>query len=104
MTKSHTFLAKLIHWTFIPLYAYGIFKQVDDLTSDNIDWQEQYSKLKNINTVLKEQLNNCQSELVVAGIKDLKFRNKLLETQKEILWEYISDKDVNDIEKRFQKL
>ena len=32
MTQSHTFLAKLIHWTFIPLYAYGIFKQVDDIT------------------------------------------------------------------------
>ena len=31
MIKIHTFLAKLIHWTFIPLYAYGIFKQVDDL-------------------------------------------------------------------------
>ena len=31
MTNSHTFLAKLIHWTFIPLYAYGIFKQVDNL-------------------------------------------------------------------------
>ena len=31
MTNTHTFLAKLIHWTFIPLYAYGIFKQVDDL-------------------------------------------------------------------------
>ena len=31
MTNSHTFLAKLIHWTFIPLYAYGIFKQVGDL-------------------------------------------------------------------------
>jgi len=31
MIKTHTFLAKLIHWTFIPLYAYGIFKQVDDL-------------------------------------------------------------------------
>tara|TARA_B100001996_G_scaffold44641_1_gene32245 strand:+ start:589 stop:1152 length:564 start_codon:yes stop_codon:yes gene_type:complete len=31
MNNNHTFLAKLIHWTFIPLYAYGIFKQVDDL-------------------------------------------------------------------------
>ena len=31
MINAHTFLAKLIHWTFIPLYAYGIFKQVDDL-------------------------------------------------------------------------
>ena len=29
MINAHTFLAKLIHWTFIPLYAYGIFKQVD---------------------------------------------------------------------------
>ena len=32
MTQSHTFLAKLIHWTFIPLYAYGIFKQVDEIS------------------------------------------------------------------------
>tara|TARA_B100000029_G_scaffold56401_1_gene51058 strand:+ start:611 stop:1177 length:567 start_codon:yes stop_codon:yes gene_type:complete len=31
MIYTHTFLAKLIHWTFIPLYTYGIFKQVDDL-------------------------------------------------------------------------
>ncbi len=32
MINSHTFLAKLIHWTFIPLYSYGIFKQVDDIS------------------------------------------------------------------------
>ena len=31
MATQHTLLAKLIHWTFIPLYAYGIFKQVDDI-------------------------------------------------------------------------
>ena len=30
--NSHTSLAKFIHWTFSLLYAYGIFKQVDDLT------------------------------------------------------------------------
>tara|TARA_B100000579_G_scaffold362132_1_gene320101 strand:+ start:354 stop:917 length:564 start_codon:yes stop_codon:yes gene_type:complete len=30
--NSHTTLAKFIHWTFSLLYAYGIFKQVDDLT------------------------------------------------------------------------
>ena len=29
--NSHTALAKLIHWIFTLLYAYGIFKQVDDL-------------------------------------------------------------------------
>ena len=29
--NSHTPLAKFIHWTFTLLYAYGIFKQVDDL-------------------------------------------------------------------------
>jgi len=33
MGESHTFLARFIHWTFIPLYAYGIFKQVDDIES-----------------------------------------------------------------------
>ena len=30
--NSHTSLAKFIHWTFTLLYAYGIFKQVDDLS------------------------------------------------------------------------
>ena len=30
--NSHTPLAKFIHWTFSLLYAYGIFKQVDDVT------------------------------------------------------------------------
>ena len=32
MIESHSTLAKFIHWTFIPLYAYGIFKQLDDLS------------------------------------------------------------------------
>ena len=31
MKESHTFLARFIHWTFIPLYVYGIVKQVDDI-------------------------------------------------------------------------
>ena len=29
---SHTKLAKTIHWSFIVLYAYGIFKQVNDIS------------------------------------------------------------------------
>jgi cytochrome b561 len=29
---AHTRLAKTIHWSFILLYAYGIFKQVDDIS------------------------------------------------------------------------
>ena len=29
--KSHTLLARLIHWSFILLYVYGIFKQVNEL-------------------------------------------------------------------------
>jgi cytochrome b561 len=29
--NSHTTTSKFIHWTFTILYAYGIFKQVDDL-------------------------------------------------------------------------
>ena len=29
--NSHTLLAKSIHWVFSVLYAYGIFKQVEDL-------------------------------------------------------------------------
>ena len=30
--NSHTPLGKIIHWSFTLLYAYGIFKQVDDLS------------------------------------------------------------------------
>ena len=37
MENSHTPLAKFIHWTFTILYAYGIFKQVEDLEElDNV--------------------------------------------------------------------
>lgn len=32
MGHSHTILARIIHWTFIPLYVYGIVKQVDDIS------------------------------------------------------------------------
>ena len=32
MSLPHTPLAKFIHWTFIPLYVYGIVKQVNDIT------------------------------------------------------------------------
>jgi len=32
MPKSHTTLGKVIHWTFILLYTYGILKQIDDLS------------------------------------------------------------------------
>ena len=31
MSKSHTTLAKFIHWSFVVLYVYGVFKRVDDL-------------------------------------------------------------------------
>ena len=31
MQKSHTSLAKVIHWLFVILYVYGIFKQVNEL-------------------------------------------------------------------------
>lgn len=31
MQKSHTLLARSIHWSFIILYLYGIFKQVNEL-------------------------------------------------------------------------
>ena len=33
MVTTHTRLAKFIHWSFVGLYIYGIFKQVDDLSS-----------------------------------------------------------------------
>jgi len=32
MATSHTRLAKIIHWSFVGLYLYGIVKQVDDLS------------------------------------------------------------------------
>ena len=32
ITPSHTFLGKTFHWCFIILYAYGIFKQLDDIS------------------------------------------------------------------------
>ena len=31
MNNPHTPMAKFIHWTFTALYAYGIFKQVEDI-------------------------------------------------------------------------
>ena len=33
MARPHTRLAKIIHWSFVGLYIYGIVKQVDDLSS-----------------------------------------------------------------------
>lgn len=32
MHNNHTNFAKILHWGFILLYAYGIFKQVDDIS------------------------------------------------------------------------
>ena len=32
MQQSHTILAKILHWGFIVLYGYGIFKQIDDIS------------------------------------------------------------------------
>ena len=32
MSVQHTLLARFIHWTFIPLYVYGIVKQVNDIS------------------------------------------------------------------------
>jgi cytochrome b561 len=29
--KNYSFLAKLLHWSFIFLFAYGIFKQIDNI-------------------------------------------------------------------------
>ena len=31
MAANHTLLGKVFHWAFVLLYAYGIFKQIDDL-------------------------------------------------------------------------
>jgi len=32
MSMQHTLLGKVFHWGFVLLYAYGIFKQIDDLS------------------------------------------------------------------------
>ena len=32
MSANHTLLGKVFHWAFVLLYAYGIFKQIDDLS------------------------------------------------------------------------
>jgi len=32
MEKRHTILARFLHWGFIILYSYGIFKQIDELS------------------------------------------------------------------------
>ena len=32
MSIQHTLLGKVFHWGFVLLYAYGIFKQIDDLS------------------------------------------------------------------------
>ena len=32
MSMQHTLLGKIFHWGFVLLYAYGIFKQIDDLS------------------------------------------------------------------------
>ena len=32
MGRKHTTLGKVLHWGFLVLYAYGIFKQIDDLS------------------------------------------------------------------------
>jgi hypothetical protein len=53
-------------------------KQVDDLTSDNVD--------------LKEQLKEFNKHMIIR------------DRQKDILWEYISEKDVDKISARFNKL
>jgi len=53
-------------------------KQVDDLTSDNVD--------------LKEQRDNLLSVI------------KLYEKEKDILWGFISDKAIPEIEEAFNKL
>ena len=53
-------------------------KQVDDLTSDNVD--------------LKEQRDNLLSVI------------KLYEKQKDILWEYVWERDYDEISERFDKL
>ena len=66
-------------------------KQVDDLTSDNVDLKEQLKQMKHYGVKFLEE-NKYQWEI------------RKLEKHKEILWEYISEKDVNKISARFNKL
>ena len=51
MTKSHTNLAKVVHWSFILLYLYGIFKQVNDL--DDLEDKELLVEAKQLSEPLK---------------------------------------------------
>jgi len=60
-------------------------KQVDDLTSDNVDLEDQIRDL------------HVDKDNLLSVIK-------LYEKQKDILWEYISDKNVDEISSRFDKL
>ena len=70
-------------------------KQVDDLTSDNVDLKEQLKQMKHCyisNSLLRKLEKIDEWDLL-----------KLCK-QKDILWEYISDKDVDEISARFNKL
>ena len=42
---KYSFIAQLLHWSFVVLFAYGIFKQVD-----NINQLEEISFLKGPNS------------------------------------------------------
>ena len=54
--NSHK-LTKFIHWTFTLLYAYGIFKQVDDLT------ELEDASLLNFEILFNNIFNPCFSKV-----------------------------------------
>ena len=78
-------------------------KQVDDLTSDNVDLKE---KLKYMEITEVRVTNDFLSTIDNAEEQkdNLTSVLKLYEKQKDILWEYISEKDVDKISARFNKL
>ena len=60
-------------------------KQVDDLTSDNVDLEDQIRDM------------HVDKDNLLSVIK-------LYEKQKDILWEYVWERDYDEISERFDKL
>tara|TARA_R110002020_G_scaffold236274_3_gene448568 strand:+ start:179 stop:481 length:303 start_codon:yes stop_codon:yes gene_type:complete len=88
-------------------------KQVDDLTSDNVDLKEQLKvkqltidKLNEIDEVMNNERLRLNSDNVdfKEQLKEFNKHMIIRDRQKDILWEYISEKDVDEISARFNKI
>jgi hypothetical protein len=78
-------------------------KQVDDLTSDNVDLKEQLDYEKSLVEHVREVAKDGE-DILLHTREIFKKEKDILEKQKEILWEYISDKDVDEISARLNEL